>query len=160
MKKFLYLLVALPLLWCLSACNDDDKDDMVRVTLSLDYSGASAEDGVLYVLQGETLDINALRAVPLEGSGDATITLVKYYWDNRPLGFSVDPPFGISIDTSNVKIGAHTLTVIANVAQVGKPLSEVAVNYPIVIVENTDEQPGVNPSSTVNTISVPAQVAN
>ena len=72
MKRFLYLLLALPLLgFIATSCSDDD--DLPDVTLSMDYSGATLTDGVFTVEQGDTLKINALKVIPAEGTKPATL---------------------------------------------------------------------------------------
>ena len=39
MKRFLYILLVLPLLDLAASCSDDDKD-LPKVSISVDYSGA------------------------------------------------------------------------------------------------------------------------
>ena len=73
MKKFLYLLLVLPLLGVFTSCDDDDKD-LPNVSLAIDYSGGTEENGVVSVVQGNTLEINALKAIPAEGTKEATLT--------------------------------------------------------------------------------------
>lgn len=57
MKKLFFYLLALPLMaLAFTSCDDDDKD-LPNVTLSIQYSGATEEDGTLFVEQGQTLKI-------------------------------------------------------------------------------------------------------
>lgn len=141
MKRFLYLLFALPLLMGFTACSDDD-DDVVRVNLQMDYSNATSEDGVIYVIAGDAFNINSLKAVPEEGTAAAALTEVEYFWDGAPLAYTALPPFSISINTQGLSLGAHTLSVYGTVVQEGKPISKIAADWKVVLVENTDQQPG------------------
>ncbi|MDE7476302.1 MAG: hypothetical protein K2M71_11800, partial [Duncaniella sp.] len=90
MKRLIYLLLVLPLLGLVSSC-DDDKD-LPQVSLSIDYTGATEEDGTIYVVQGDTLNVTALRAVPAEGTKAATLGVVAYFWDGIPQGRTAISP--------------------------------------------------------------------
>ncbi|WP_303744271.1 hypothetical protein, partial [uncultured Muribaculum sp.] len=56
MKKLFYLLFALPLL--LISCDDDNK--LPDIQMNVEISGATKSDGVLYIVQGETLTIDKI----------------------------------------------------------------------------------------------------
>lgn len=140
MKRVLNLLLALPLLAFFTACNDDK--DVPQVSLSIEYTGATSEDGVLYVVQGEPLTITSLVAVPDEGTQAAAVTTATYYWDGAPFERTVFSPFSVTIDTEGIPVGPHTLGVYADVAQVDKSLGFAVANFPVVIVEKPEEQPG------------------
>lgn len=139
MKKFLYLLLVLPLMGFLSSCHDDK--DLPEVSLQVDYEGATEEDGTLYVVQGETLDITAIRAIPAEGTKAATLGVVAYYWDGIPQGRTAISPFAISINTTDLPLGSHVLTVSASVLQVDKEVATALAQFKIEIVANDNNQP-------------------
>ena len=148
MKRFLYLLLALPLLGLItSSCVDDD--NVPQVNLSIDYTGATMEEEALYVVQGQTLEISALRAIPVEGTKAATISSATYYWDGRPIFRTILSPFPVSINTTDMEVGEHTLGVEANVLQVDKSIGFAVTEFPVVIVENNEEQPGEGEGGTI-----------
>lgn len=148
----------LPLLGGMSACSDDD-NDAPEVTLSLNYSGATEEDGVLYVVSGDPLVINSLTAIPAEGTKAATISSATYYWDGAPLYNTVVSPFQVTILTRGLKTGRHTLGIYANVLQVGKPAGFAVTDFPVVIVERPEEQPGEEAEGVVS-LPVSVTLAN
>lgn len=147
MKRFIYLLLMLPLLGLISSC-DDDKD-IPQVSLSIDYTGGTLEDGSIYVVQGDTLNITALRAVPAEGTKAATLTNVTYFWDGIPQGRTFISPFPISINTAEMEVGQHTLGVNATVLQVDKEVGFAVTQFPIVIVASEADQPGEGDGGTI-----------
>lgn len=148
MKKFLYLLLVMPFLCALSACDDDD--NIPQVNLSIDYKGATLQDGVLYVVQGEPLEITALRAIPDEGTKAATISSATYYWDGIPAERIFASPFPVTVNTTDMEVGRHTLGVYANVLQVDKSIGFAAADFPVVIVASSDELPGDAGGGTIN----------
>lgn len=148
MKRILYLLFVIPLLGLISSCSDDK--DLPQVSLSLDYSGATEQDGTIYVVQGDTLDITALRAVPAEGTKAATITNVTYFWDGIPQGLFPVSPFPISIKTADMELGKHYLGVNATILQVDKEIGFAVTQFPIMIVASDAEQPGEGDGGTIN----------
>lgn len=150
MKRILYLLIAFAsLLPIFSSCNDDK--DVPQVSLQIDYTGAISEDGTLYVVSGDTLSINALRAIPDEGTKPATISSVAYDWDGIPLVRTNLSPFPIKISTADIKTGDHYLGVYATVLQVDKPIGFAITRFPIVIVADKNELP--DSDKTEGTIS-------
>lgn len=147
MKRLLCLLLALPLLSVMTSCDDDD--NIPQVDLTVDYSGATLEDGALYVVQGETLEITGLHAIPAEGTKAATISSASYYWDGIPVWRINFSPFPVSINTADMRTGRHTLGIYANVLQVGKSIGFAVTEIPVVIVENEQQQPGEGDGGTV-----------
>ena len=75
MKKFLYLLLLLPLGF-LASC--DDGNDVPDVDINVTFDNVVKEDGILYVVQDKGF---AVRSVTCEGIGaNALISSVTYYW--------------------------------------------------------------------------------
>ncbi len=149
MKRFLYLLLLLPLLAGVSSCSDDDDNDIPQVNLSLNYSGATVEDDVFYVVSGDPFVINSLTAVPVEGTKAAVVSAATYYWDGQPFYYTPVSPFTVSIDTEMLRPGRHTLGIYANILQVGKPAGFAVADFPVMIVERPEEQPGDQASGTL-----------
>lgn len=139
MKRIFYLLLALPVLLFLSSCDDDN--DLPDVSLSIEYDGAVEDDGVLYVVQGDTLNVIALRAVPAEGTKEAAISAVGYFWDGIPQGETNISPFPISIVTTDIEAGSHYLGVNATVLQVGKEVGFAVAYFPVTIVAAESDLP-------------------
>ncbi len=141
MKKFLYLLLVLPLLGVFTSCDDDDKD-LPNVSLAIDYSGGTEENGVVNVVQGNTLEINALKAIPAEGTKEATLTNVVYFLDGVPVGRTDIMPFAININTTELEVGEHYLGVQATVLQVGKSVGFAVARFKFNVLPNDTQEPG------------------
>ena len=79
MKKFFsYLLIALPLVFITTAC-DDDNDKVPNVGVQCTISGGVFNDDVIYVEKGEQLKIDGLTLVN-HTDRDAAFGAVSYYW--------------------------------------------------------------------------------
>jgi len=141
MKKFYFLLLALPLLALLSACDDDDKS-IPEVSLSIKYSGGTLNDGTLYVVAGETLKIEALIVKPAPGTGNAALGQTTYFWDGKPFYTTGVAPFSVDIDTSEMSEGDHKLSVNTQIFQEGKSLGWGIFRYKVVVVAAPEDQPG------------------
>lgn len=142
MKKFFYLLLALPLFASLAACNDDDDKNIPDVSVSIDYSGGTLNDGVLYVVKGETLSIEGLTVTPAPGTGKAVLGQTTYIWDGRPFYTTGIAPFAVDIDTEDMAEGPHTLTVNTQIFQVDKSTGWGVFRYKVEIVAAAEDQPG------------------
>ncbi|MBO5455869.1 MAG: hypothetical protein J6A20_05075 [Muribaculaceae bacterium] len=141
MKRFLYLLLALPLLgFIATSCSDDD--DLPDVTLSMDYSGATLTDGVFTVEQGDTLKINALKVIPAEGTKPATLGPVSYFIDGFYQFTSYEVPFSCYIPTENLKVGKYLLQAKATILQIDKTMAFGVFSYPINVVEKENPDDG------------------
>lgn len=135
MKKFLFLLFALPMLaFVATSCSDDDKD-MPDVTLSVEYSGATLSDGVFTVEQGDTLTIEALKVTPAEGTKQAVLGPVTYFIDGFPQFTTAIEPFSCAIPTGDMQIGKYLLQARANIFQVDKTVAFGVFTYTINVVE-------------------------
>lgn len=151
MKRIFYLLLMLPLLGFMSSCSDDK--DLPQVTLSIDYTGGTEQDGVIQVVQGETLEVTALRAVPVEGTKAATLGVVEYFLDGIPQGRTALSPFAISINTTDMELGKHILGVDATVLQVDKEIGFAIAQFSFEVIANDNpDQPsdGGDQGGTIN----------
>ncbi len=149
MKRFLYLLLALPLMGLMASCSDDEKD-LPDVTFSMDYSGATLVDGVLTIPQGNDLVINALSVTPAEGTKKATLGRVTYFIDAFPIYETIVDPYSVTISTQNLEVGRHVLQIRAGIFQVDKEAAFGVFSYPLEITEPVpDDTPGDNPGGTV-----------
>lgn len=141
MKKLYYLLLALPLFAILAACDDDDKN-IPEVSLSIEYSGGTLNDGTLYVVEGDTLKIDALVVTPAPGTGKAVLGQTTYLWDGRPFYTTGIAPFSVAIGTADMAEGNHTLTINSQIFQEGKSIGWGIFQYKVVIVAAPEDQPG------------------
>lgn len=149
MKKFFYLLL-LPLLAVMvTACDDDDKD-LPDVTLSIEYSGATEQDGVLTIEQGQVLTIDALKVTPAEGTKQATLGQTIYYLDGIPFYSTVVVPFATEINTTDMEIGEHTLGVRTTVYQVDKEIGFALAQFDFMVTEPTTSDTPDDGSGTLN----------
>lgn len=80
----------------------------LRSTSRLTIRVPPLQDGVLYVVQGEPLEITALRAIPDEGTKAATISSATYYWDGIPAERIFASPFPVTVNTTDMEVGRHT----------------------------------------------------
>lgn len=148
MKKLFYLLL-LPLLAVMvTACDDDDKD-LPNVTLSIEYSGATEQDGVLTVEQGQILNIDALVVTPAEGTKQATLGQTIYYIDGIPFYSTVVVPFATEINTTGMEIGMHTLGVRSTVYQVDKEIGFALAEFKFQVIEPTGSDAPEDGSGTI-----------
>lgn len=140
MKKLLSMLFVLPLIALMVSCDDDDKN-IPDVSLSIDYSGATLNDGVLYVVQGDTLSIDSLIITPAPGTGKAIFGNVTYSVDGIPFYRVGISPWDVSIITDNMSLGTHTLGVSAQIFQVDKSVGFGIFTYKFEVVASPDDQP-------------------
>lgn len=143
MKKLFYLLLALPLMSLLSACDDDD-NKIPDVSISIDYDASTATltDGTFYVVKGETFKINGLVVTPAPGTGKAVLGNTTYFLDGLPFYTTGIAPFGVEIGTSDIEEGLHTLSVNTQIYQVDKSLGWGVFEYKLAIVAAPEDQPG------------------
>ena len=156
MKKFLYLLLALPVLGLLAACDDDN--DLPQATVQLTYEGAVDVDGVLYIVQGEPFSITSVYAVPAQGTGNALVGRVNYSLDYEYIGTSDVMPYGITFDTEFMPLGNHLLQLSGTLAQEDKALATFNLYYKLKRVASAEEIPGYGDNTTeggtvVNTVN-------
>ncbi len=156
MKKLFYLF--LPLLAIMvTSCDNDDKD-LPNVTLSIEYSGATEQDGVLSIEQGQTLTIDALTVTPAEGTKQATLGQTIYYLDGVPFFSTVTVPFATEINTTNLELGSHTLAVRTTVYQVGKEIGFALAQFNFVVTESTSDD--TSDDSTTGTLTPDVRVTD
>lgn len=151
MKKIFSLLLAVPMLAMLASCDDDNSNDLPDVSVSIEYSGATMEDGVLTIPQGQTLTIDALKVTPAEGTPEAALGNVVYYLDGFPIFATGIAPHGCSISTENLSEGTHTLSVHAQVLQVDRPMGYGLFRYTMQVVAPSEDNGGTTPDSGTDT---------
>lgn len=149
MKKILSLLLFLPLVGLLASCDDDGKN-IPDVAIGIETVNPVSDDGVIYVVQGDTINV---KGVTLEAQGDTKQALtnsVTYYFDYQFMGKTFRPPFGIKImTTEDIALGEHILEIELPVFAVDKEISQAYVQYPVMVVASEDELP----STSTNTVT-------
>lgn len=147
MKRLYYLLLVLPLLAVMASCSDDDKD-LPKVNISVQYSGASEQDGVITVAQGETLTIDAIDITPVSGTGKAVLGNTTYYLDGVPFYTIGVAPYSGEIDTTGIPEGEHSLSFMSQVFQVDREPGFALYGVTLMITPPTD-----NPDSGSGTVT-------
>lgn len=140
MKRLNFLALALVAVLPLISTSCSNDDDLPEVNLSVAFSGASENDGVLYVVQGDNLVIDGLNVTPVAGSKKATLGATAYYWDYQFLGTSIMEPFGMSINTERLPVGEYLLQINTTVFQVDKSVGIAYISLPVVVV-TADQMP-------------------
>lgn len=139
--SFMALIAALLMLLPLTACHDDG-DDLPNVDFDLTIAGAVYSDGTIYVVQGETLEIEAITVTNLEQGKGAAITAATYYWDGYCLGSNIQPPFGFEILTDKeTPLGKHTLEITSPLLAEDKSIATAVLVYPVVVVATAEDLP-------------------
>lgn len=137
MKKYLYFLLALPMLLFASCSNDDD---LPQVDMEITYSGAVEVDGTLYVPEGQNFAIESITATPLKGYKEATIGATAYYWNYQYLGTSIEAPFGLTFNTADMPTGDYMLQINSTIYQVDRSVGIAYFTYHVKVVP-ADEMP-------------------
>ncbi len=143
MKKFIYLAIALIALpFALTSCSDDDDLPNVDYTIAISGGVMDQTDNVIYVVQGDTLNIESLGVKNLDSNKVAAITGADYYWDYTWLGASTLPPYGFSIAvTDATPVGKHLLQIKTGVVAVDKEPAIGIVAYEVNVVADAGDLP-------------------
>lgn len=151
MKKFFYLLLALPLF--MASCSDDD-DDLPRVNITVDFGNTTQVEDDLYVVKGDTIKINSINVTNLEAGKKAIATAAVYYLNGLRIGASVISPFEFRIPTDNLSVGDYDLNIETEIFAVDKTPAYAVLGYDIEIVASADDIPGGAPRAQGATITV------
>lgn len=142
MKKFAYLLLALPLVTLFTSCNDDD-DKFPDVNITASFDGGTQVDDVYYVVQGDNFEVTQV-SLKNNGTADAVIGGVRYFWDYMPVGSTVTQPYAITINTEGMPVGNHLLTAEIPVYAVGYSVSTGLIAKKVKIVAEESDIPSVS----------------
>lgn len=159
MKKIVYLLAAL--IPALSFTSCDDNDDVPDVDFNVTFSKAQFADDQVYVVQGDTIDIQSVEAINNEQGKGVTIPYVNYYFDGIFVGQNPIAPYGFDIVVpDNVIIGKHTLQISCPVFAVDKAPGYAVVTYTVNVVQSDDDIPSDAVQTVITTANVTQQSAN
>ncbi|MDE6310641.1 MAG: hypothetical protein K2L96_02335 [Muribaculaceae bacterium] len=150
MKKTLLAgLASLALILGFSSCNDDN--DLPDVSLQVEFNDATIVDGTVYVVQGETFEVESVTPVNNESNKAVELGGVTYYWDYQLLGASNIKPFALEITvTPETKVGRHVLELYCPVYAVDKAPANAMISYPVEVVASADDLP-TNGNTSVST---------
>lgn len=146
MKKFMLLLLGLPMLFAATSC-DDDKD-LPNVDITVDITGAATKDGVTYAVKGDTIVINNINITNLEENKPAAITgPVYYYWDGVYMAGGAIWAFPVGLTTDQLPLGENLLEIRMGVIADDKSPAFAVITAPVVLVATADDLPeGADPS--------------
>lgn len=143
MKKFFtaaIILAAMPIMF--TSCSNDN--DLPDVNYSIEISGGVVDEnsGTIYVVQGDTLNVESLSVTNVETGKVAVLAGAEYYWDYNFLGGSPFPPYGFKIYVSDeTTVGDHDLTIRTSVLAEGKEPAIGIINYPVMVVSSSEDLP-------------------
>ena len=137
MKKLIYLLMALPLLFV--SCDDDD--DLPKVKIGIETSGCKIVDGTIYVVQGDTLGIDSISITPIDPKNKVALASVNYFWDRMYVETTNIPPFAFAITTGNLMTGRHLLQMRGSVLAVNYAPAIAYIDYTVMVVESAEDIP-------------------
>lgn len=161
MKKFFYLLMALPLAFIAASCSDDD--DLPDVSINVDYKNVTVVDNQVYVVSGDTMVVDSVYVVSNRADKNAAIVEGVRYWVNGlPVLFNyqsitgqivndnlnVVPPYRLSIKTDDSMIGSNTITMNMGIAQEGAELGAAVARIVFKVVASADDIPAGSGPST------------
>lgn len=158
MKKsiFYYLLLLLPFTFAAVSCSDDDEKDIPNVGIQATVTGGVVEGNNIYVVQGDTLTIDAVNLINKSGK-DGAMGAVTYYWDRFLVGTNVTVPFSFSVNTAAEPVGRHLLQAQMPIYVVDYPICWGYFQYYVNIVPTAADLPG-QPDGTPALINGTIQV--
>lgn len=142
MKKLLYLLLVLPFALAFTSCNNDD--DLPDVNIALNFDNAVVNDGALYVVATDTLEITNIVTTPVEGTKAATLANLRFYWNYLPAPALTWSNYPIKVPMADMPLaskGANVLGFAATLLQVDKSIAYTNFNVPVVAVASAEELP-------------------
>lgn len=147
MKKIIYCLLMLPLLALCASCDDDD-NKVPDVGIQATFSGATIEDGIIYVVQGEELKVDQLTLVNNSGK-DGGMGVVTYYINGALIGQSYTRPYEFEIPT-NLTPGDYLLEISTPIYVVDYPICYGFFSYKMRVVETAEDLPSQPETQTVS----------
>ncbi len=147
MKKILYYLLMLPLLALVTSCDDDD-NKVPDVGIQATFSGATIDDGIIYVVQGEDLAVDQLNLVNNSGK-DGGMGVVTYYINGAMIGQAYTRPYEFEIPT-NLTPGDYLLEISTPIYVVDYPICYGYFSYKLRVVASADDLPSQPAVQTVS----------
>lgn len=149
MKKIFSLgLIALAMICGFTSCDDDD--DLPEVSIAVNFSDATEINGVLYVVQGETFEIESITPVNLDNGKAVELGGATFYWDYSPIGASMYKPYAFEITVNpETSVGRHSLQIYCPVYAVDKAPANAILSYTVEVVANENDLPEGGNTSVV-----------
>ena len=147
MKKIIYCLLILPLLALCAACDDDD-NKVPNVGIQATFSGATIEDGIIYVVKGAELKVDQLNLVNNSGK-DGGMGVVTYYINGAMIGQAYTRPYEFEVPT-NLTPGDYLLEISTPIYVVDYPICYGFFSYKLRVVETADDLPTKHETQTVS----------
>ncbi len=155
-KRFAYaiMMAVLPVLaFSLASCSDDD--DLPNVDVSINVENGSIVDGVIYVVQGDTLNIEGIKITNNEAGKGAAVTNVRYFVNGFYIGESLFAPYpAYNITDAETPEGSYSLGITCTVLAVDKSVAQAVLTYPIKVVAQATDVPGSGSPSASKTVSL------
>lgn len=149
MKKLLYLLLLLPFALTMASCSDDD--NLPNVTVTMDFSNAAVQDGVLFVAQTDTLYLDGITTKAIDSNQSATLVNARYYWNYIPTPTLTWSNFPLEIPVAYMPLtesGNNVLSLDATLLETDKSIAYTSINVPIKVVPTVEEFPaGMTPGN-------------
>lgn len=147
----------------MTSCSSSDMIDesLPKVDFSIAISGGVGADGMIYVVQGSDLNIDAIYAESSVEGEDAVINHANYFFDTDRLGTSAVEPYGKTIHiASDARLGVHNLAIECPVSVTGREKSVANLYYFVKVVGSVEEIPDVPMTFARgnNTISVNSRI--
>ena len=138
MKKFLYLLLLLPLAFAATSCDDDD-DKVPEVDITATVTNGYVDGNTIYVVQGETLgmEISMVNHTNKDGQIGAVSMQIDYY----PYARAIVAPYKFDINTATMPVGRHLLQAEMPVFVVDYPICYGYFDCIICVVASKDDIP-------------------
>ncbi len=147
MKKIIYYLLMLPLLALCASCDDDD-NKVPNVGIQATFSGATIDDGIIYVVKGEELKVDQLNLVNNSGK-DGGMGVVTFYINGALIGQAYASPYEFQIPT-NLTPGDYLLEISTPIYVVDSPICYGFFSYKMRVVESADDLPDQPATETVS----------
>lgn len=146
MKKLLALLfIVLPLSLAYVSCSDDD--DLPDVSMSITVSNSKVLGDTIFVVQGDSLIVDAINIQNNEQGKNALITFASYQFINEIYKTPYIPFYWArptSTDPQSVyyiPVGVYPLTIQVDIAAEDKALAFGVLPYMVRVVASPDDIP-------------------
>ena len=144
MKKILsYMFIATMavIMGTMASCSKDELPN-VKITLDVNDETASVVNDTIYVQQGDTIKIDAVKITSLEEGKSAAINKVEYFWDGIPEPiFPVAPYPYIFPIPEDAKLVNHAIGLRCQVLVVDFPICFAYVEYPVKVIAKGEPLP-------------------
>ncbi len=140
MKKFLFALMALPLMTAFTSCSDDD--DVPDVDIKLEFAATNTViNNEVYVVKPEDIQVVAVKVTSNIKDQNAGTSNVSYFLDGYPMGTNYISPYGINIPTKDLDPGTYNLAYSLPVFQENHSIGSAAGGMKIHVVADAADIP-------------------